>query len=72
MTITWVDKENTEIPERVLWPTLDDIELIRIKNILVNRMFMAGSSQLYLIPLKNGVSEIESILTNRLNKQTGS
>jgi hypothetical protein len=72
MTTTWVDTETSAIPPHSTWAALDDMALLKVKAALMNRLYIAGANQMYAIPLRHGIAEIEAILMDRLNKPAGS
>lgn len=72
MSENWVDVPKVEIPSPATWNTMSMSQLLEVKNLLLDKIHMAGNKQLYLAPLNSALQKLEILISQKMNDPRGS
>lgn len=69
LPLNYVDETVVEIPVRDKWKDLSLDELFKVKSALYNRLVIARSNQAYAKPLQQGINELDSLISLKINSR---
>lgn len=70
LSLNYIDEVVVEIPVRDKWKDLSLDELFKVKSALYNRITIAGSNQAYAKPLQQGINELDSLISMKINSRS--
>lgn len=72
MSEYWVDAPKAEIPPPDSWPSMNMSQLLEVKNMLLDKIYMARGKPMYLNPLNAALQKVEVLLAHKMNDPRGS
>jgi len=72
MSDYWVDTPRAEIPSPETWSTMSMSQLLEVKNMLLDKIYMARGKPMYLNPLNAALQKVEVLIAHKMNDPRGS
>lgn len=72
MSEMWVDVPRNEIPPPQTWPTMSLNQLLEVKNMLMDKMYMAKGKPMYMQPIQRALQNVEVLIAQKMNDPRGS
>lgn len=72
MSDNWVDSPRVEIPQPNTWPTMSMNQLLEVKNLLLDKIYMARGKPMYMAPLNAALQKLEVLIAQKMNDPRGS
>lgn len=71
MSEYWVDQPRVEIPPPNQWPNMSMNQLMDVKALLLDKIYMAKGKPLYLQPLQAAMQRLEVLIAQKMNDPRG-
>lgn len=69
MTSGWVDEQRVEMPPQNTWSTLSFNQLVDVKNLLLDKIYLAQGRPMYLIPLQKALNQLDALIAIKMNER---
>jgi hypothetical protein len=69
MTSGWVDEQRVEMPPQNTWSTLSFNQLVDVKNLLLDKIYLAQGRPMYLIPLQKALNQLDALIAVKMNER---
>lgn len=69
MTNGWVDEQRVEMPPQNTWSTLSFNQLVDVKNLLLDKIYLAQGRPMYLIPLQKALNQLDALIAVKMNER---
>lgn len=66
MTSGWVDEQRVEMPPQNTWGTLSFNQLVDVKNLLLDKIYLAQGRPMYLIPLQKALNQLDALIAVKM------